>query len=242
MKLIFFSTIIGHLLLWASPVLAKDLQTFVIGVENIDYWPFYQGTNGEYQGFARELFDSFGKLYGHKFVYAPMPIGRLYRSLIQEQTVDFKFPDHPKWRSELKKKYRLHYSWPVVSYIDGMLTKDKDSQIKKFCTITGFTMSGYEDLLSKKNLERRDLYAFADAIDIVNKGHTEGIYGNMRVVQYLCKKKKIPELQLNLNYPMSRSEYHLSTIKHPLVLKDFKDFLDNHQEFVNLLKKKYNLL
>lgn len=224
-----------------SLAVAKEIPTYVIGVENIDYRPFYHTNSGNYQGFARELFDHFAKTSGIRFHYAPMPIPRLYRSLIIEKDIDFKFPDHPQWGRDFKKSTNLHYSHPVISYTDGMLTPVKNQEVQKFCTVTGFTMLGYDELLLKQKLIRRDLHSFEDALRILKKGDIDGIYGNFHVMKFLSKKNKMEELQLNINYPMSVSEYYLSTTKHPSILKDFAEYLDKNKDFVILLKKKYHL-
>lgn len=221
--------------------LCKVGPPLIIGVENIDYRPYYYTERGNYRGFARELFDDFGKKYGHLFTYAPMPIPRLYRSLINEQNIDFKFPDHPAWGSDFKQQHKINYSAPVVNYTDGMLSSNKNDRLSKICTVTGFTMLGYEDLIKERRIERRDLYSFEEALKLYSKKEVEGIYGNYHVLKYLCQQAGLPQLELNINYPMSSSEYYLSTIKHPKVLKDFADYLDKNGEFVTLLKIKHQL-
>lgn len=36
-----------------------EAKTYMVGVENIDYFPQYRGSTTQYEGFARELFDAF---------------------------------------------------------------------------------------------------------------------------------------------------------------------------------------
>lgn len=42
-------------------------RVYTIGVEDIDYYPIYKTEGGQYKGFARDLFDRFGKEKGFEF-------------------------------------------------------------------------------------------------------------------------------------------------------------------------------
>ncbi len=44
-----------------------ESKTFTIGVEELDYMPYYSGVTKKYSGFAKELFDAFGEEYGYTF-------------------------------------------------------------------------------------------------------------------------------------------------------------------------------
>ena len=68
----------------------------LMGVEDIEYFPFYAKREGKYVGFAREVFDKFGKQYGHTITYKALPVKRLYGEFINGR-VDLKFPDNPYW-------------------------------------------------------------------------------------------------------------------------------------------------
>ncbi len=42
-------------------------KTFIIGVDDISYFPMYGLENGRYSGFAREVLDAFALEYGYTF-------------------------------------------------------------------------------------------------------------------------------------------------------------------------------
>lgn len=103
----------------------------------------------EYQGFAREFFDMFGRKKGFTFTYQPLPVKRLYKSLLTN-TIDFKFPDSPFWQKEIKEGKNIIYSKPVVGFIDGVMVlpanKGKGAdKLNKLGTILGFTAWDYMD-------------------------------------------------------------------------------------------------
>ena len=71
---------------------ASHAQTFVIGVEDIDYYPLYAYKDGKYQGVAKDILDKFASSKGYTFEYKPFPVIRLTKYFVEGQ-VDLKFPD-----------------------------------------------------------------------------------------------------------------------------------------------------
>lgn len=69
---------------------------FTIGVENLSYYPHYTMESGQYEGFARDILDSFAKAKGHKFIYKPVVVSELTKDFINGK-VDFKYPDNQYW-------------------------------------------------------------------------------------------------------------------------------------------------
>ncbi len=56
------------------PVQAKN---YTLGVENLNYLPYYANDQKEYYGFARQFFDLFAKEQGITFEYKVLPVKRL---------------------------------------------------------------------------------------------------------------------------------------------------------------------
>ena len=82
---LYFLPLLVFVLTSPTPTVA---DTLVIGVEKIDYTPYYNTVQGEYQGFARDVFDGFAEQYQHQVEYRPMPIKRLYENLSLIQTFE----------------------------------------------------------------------------------------------------------------------------------------------------------
>ncbi len=55
--LIFFMLASVHCI--ADEPVVPETKSFIIGVDNTEYYPMYGYENGKYTGFARELLDSF---------------------------------------------------------------------------------------------------------------------------------------------------------------------------------------
>ena len=69
---------------------AVSAQSYVIGVERLAFAPHYSiDAQGQYQGFARELFDLFARTSGVELSYKVLPVEQLLPALLSGQ-VDFK--------------------------------------------------------------------------------------------------------------------------------------------------------
>ena len=122
----FFGTIKKSLLVTITlmgmgfPALA---ETAKLGTEDILYFPIYGRENNlsdEFSGFAREFFDEFSTQMDVNIVYVPLPIKRIYKSLMVDQSIDLKFPDNPSWQSIYREDIPLIYSDPFIQFTDGV--------------------------------------------------------------------------------------------------------------------------
>ena len=138
------------LLLASLPASAADCGTargrsFRVGVENLQYYPLHTVEAGNrYGGFAREVLDAFAQQHGYQFDYVALPINRLYTRFLGERTLDFKYPDNPKWRADLRRGVPLWYSDVVVSTEEGALVLPHRrgmtlAQLRTLGTVLGFT-------------------------------------------------------------------------------------------------------
>ncbi len=59
-------------------------KVYVVGVENIDYFPHFTYENGKFEGHGRAILDAFAKSQGYTFVYKAFPIKRLYKTFLDQ--------------------------------------------------------------------------------------------------------------------------------------------------------------
>ena len=233
------------LALLALGVLLASQKEFVVGVENIKYLPYYSCKNGEYIGASREILDAFAKSKGYKFVYKPLPIKRLYASFLQKQNIDFKYPDDPNWKSNLKTNLKIFYSNGLLTYIDGTIVKkeNKKKGIKTLGTVSGFTPWDYLDLINSNKIKLKENRNLRSLLMNTKKGFIDGAYVNVEVAKYACEKLrfKTNSLAFDESLPFTKSTYKLSTIKHPKIIQEFSRFLKQHKRLVDRIKKKYQI-
>lgn len=216
---------------------------YVVGVEEFDYYPLY--AFGKRSSLSEELLNTFAAAAGITFEYKPLDINRLYHEFLVDGSVDFKYPDNAYWGGDKKQGASVLYSAPAVPYTDGVLvpksnTGKKLSSLTSLGMPTGFTPEEYGDLEAAGALKLKRHYDIDRLVKDVMLGKTQGLYSNVVVAQYLVNKDYGSSLTYDPSLPHSDSHYHLSTIKHGSVLKQFDDFLKANPDLVSSLQKKYN--
>lgn len=227
---------------------AHGQQTeFTIGVEAIDYYPLYAGNTDEYRGYARELFDAFAKKQGYTFTYKMLPVKRLFQDFLVEQTLDFKFPDSQYWSAELRKGVEVTYSEPAVQYIDGVMVKPENkgrdiSELEILGTIAGFTPFDYLDRIESGAITVDESNDYGALLLKATLGRVDGVYSSVAVANYHMNDimKQPGVLVFDDTLPHTRAGYLLSTIKHPQIVNEFNEFLQEEAELVTALKEKFS--
>ncbi len=204
-----------------------------IGVEVIDYSPYYKIENGEYTGFAAQLFEGFAEEYGYELVFKPMPIKRLYESLLSE-SIDFKFPDHPYWATDLKKDFSVQYSDPVVGFTDGVLVLTENAkllshQLRSLGFVRGFTAWPYLEGINSGKIKARELNSLKSLLLLTLNQGVDGAYFNVAVAQTLLKNEfdGHPVLVLAESLPFDRNNYRASSLKASAPFKEFNQYLQS---------------
>lgn len=238
-SLVFFIT-----MLMVSYVSAQE---FTIGVENQYYMPYYSVENEEYTGFARELLDAFAKKKGYTFIYKPMPLRRLFKSLLNNK-IDFKFPDNPHWQPDMKAGKTVYYSNSVISSIDGlMLLPDKMGKgmgsVKNIGTLMGFTPWPFKKMIDEKTLKVTENSNFEGLLSQAIKGRIDAAYANPVVAGYVLETQLNQKegLLFDSSLPYTTNEYFLSSMSHQKVLDEFSQFLTENTAFIEQLKKKFKI-
>jgi polar amino acid transport system substrate-binding protein len=221
-------------------------EDFVIGVEDMKYYPIYDNEAGEYKGYARDLLDQFAKDSGHTFKYSVLPINRLFKALTAGQ-VDFKFPDNEHWQTDAKKGFNVVYTNGLFTNIDGLHVLPAKAgkgfeSIKVIGTILGFTPWPYFDKIQAGQVK---VTQNTSADGLINQGMIErvdGVYLSVYVIDYALKQaKKDGALVFDKTLPYSKDDYKLSTTKYAKVAEDFNTWLAKNQELIVSLKTKYGI-
>jgi len=224
-----------------------NAEQFIVGVENIDYFPQYAIKNGEYVGYARELLDSFAKDAGYTFIYEPLPVKRLFGLFLNEK-YDFKYPDNPKWSKEMKDDKRVIYSDAVTEYIHGVMVKAENvgrgiGEIKKLGLVLGFTAYEYLEYVKQGKIELIQNRDFSLLFKQTIIGRVDGFYTNIGVAQYklseIVDEKEL--LVFDPLLPYTKDYYFLSTLRHPKIIEQFNSWMRDNTNTVIMLKSKYKL-
>lgn len=223
------------------------VKTYVIGVENTQYYPYYDfSSTGERRpSFARELFDTFAKAKGYRFIYDSSPVKRLFLKLANG-VVDFKYPDNPEWGRHYKRDKPIIYSQSTVKYIDGTmvlkLLKGK-AKIKMLGTVMGFTPIPYREQIETGEVSVLENASFDGLIQQALLNRVDGIFANIDVVPvYLGERFEMQDsLVYDSSLPYVEGDYHLSTIRYPEIIEEFNTFLQEKAAMIAAMKQRYGI-
>jgi len=239
----YFFCVLSLVMLWTNSLWSDD-KSFIIGVEDLDYYPLYSTIEGQYTGYSRDVLDAYAKSRGYTFHYKPYPVARLFYSFLDKQEVEFKYPDDIFWQKDKKEGKNVQYSKPIVNYVDGVLVLPENkgkTQLKKLGIIRGFTAWEYLDAIKNKEIVEEFSNEWDGLINKTFKNRVDGAYCNISVVMYQLRErfKKPNGLVFDSKLPHSKSSYLMSTIKHPKIINDFSEWITQNQPFINKLKLKY---
>jgi hypothetical protein len=228
---------------------ANNIQKYRIGVENIPYMPFYKTNDGHFEGFVRDLLDTFAKDTGIEFEYIPLPVKRLFKEYLdQKKHIDFKFPDNFYWAQDLKKGRKIAYSHGLVQFTDGVMRLKKNlgqpkSKLKELGALRGFTAWGYLDDIKSGQVKLIENNSLQSLLKLGLKERVNGIFINIDVAKYLLKNdlKKEDELQYDSSLPHTQASYSLSTYSHPEIITKLNKWIKNNKKKYYQILKKWNL-
>lgn len=228
----------------ASPGFAQQ-KAFTVGVEDLEYYPQYSHRGNEFIGFGRELLDAFAKSKGYKFSYKILPLNRLFLENLKTQSLDFQYPDNSYWEAQLRKGVNVHYSSPVMPFIDGVMVLPENkgrgiSTFKVLGTMTGFTPWTYLDLIKQKKVTVFENDGFIALLKQVSLKRVDGAYINVEVAKYQLREvlHQPDSLVFDAGLPHTSDYYYFSSVKHPKVIQEFNEFLAREGAQYEQIRKK----
>jgi len=226
--------------------LAADKPVYSIGVENIDYYPHYAFGHRK-SSFSKELLELFFKQENIKIKFVPLPIKR-FNQWYTKDKIDFKYPDNAEWRTNDSSRFKIIYSDIVISYIAGTVVLNSNANlstenIKKLGTITGFHPTLWINRINKKETKLVEDNNVISVMRLLIHGIVDGINLDYSVINFHLKqidKEKL--LIMNESLPHKKTNFHLSTVKYPKVIKKFNVFLKNNEALIKRLKNKHGII
>lgn len=237
--------------LWLAPFLFMLLssplraESYIIGIEQIDYYPHYDFSHRQQRGYFVDLIKLFSEKTGHQFKFMPLPVKRLYQSA--KSDIDFIYPDNPLWEQYNEPGIHKSFSSPVIFTLGSTLVKPELQhisleQFRSLAVIHGFVPTKWLALKDQYKYRMVDVPDVASALGLVLKGRLDGANIEFNVAQhYLRSIAAQDQLVIAEQLPFTQLPFLLSTVKHPAVLKQFDQFLIENAEQVAALKRKYQL-
>lgn len=244
-----FKSIATRLILIMTPYISSVTyaENLIIGVEDIDYLPIYEYSNGQYSGAASEILNKFAALNNHTITYKEFPITRLNKYYLNG-SVDFRFPDNSYWIQDQKAGYSIKYSAPVISFIDGVMVTPENKNkgikhLKKLGIVRGFTAWDYLDLVEERKVIIKEANNLHSLTKLTSVNRYDGAYFNIDVAKYYFKNTlNSPGILIfDPELPHTKSSYSLSSYKYPKIIEQFNQFLIAEAEWIAMIKEKYQV-
>lgn len=222
---------------------------YTIGVEKLQYLPLHTvDGNNRYGGYAREVLDAFAAQHGYSFDYVPLPINRLYSRFLLERTLDFKYPDNPQWRPDLRGSLPLNYSNVVVSTEEGAMVLPERrgmplAALKTLGIVLGFTPWPFKAAIDSQALKVSTSSTTDGLLRLVLAGNLDAAYVNVDVARHmLAGELNAPGgLVFDPGLPHARSDFRLSTLRCKDVIEQFNHFLQQEQGTLQRLRAGYGI-
>jgi len=264
MKIFFVS--LSFLALTFSNAFSKE---YVVGVENISYYPNYTTVDGKYSASAgKEILDAFAKYAGIKLKYKPYPVARLFTTFLKKKSkLDFKFPDHEFWKGDKKKKFCeklgykpvkdalgginqkcIKFSQYAFQYIDGVMVRKENlgkgvGSLKKLGFVRGFTAwDYYKQIYVDKTIKGKEANDFQGLLKQISKNRIDGGYMSIAGGRHGASLIGLAnKLVYDPALPATKSGYKLSSHKHKDIVEKFDKFLVEKKAELDEIRKKYKV-
>jgi ABC-type amino acid transport substrate-binding protein len=230
-------------LLLAGAARASE-EALVVGVEDVDYDPIMNGSDGRFSGYAFQLLELFARRQGLRFSYRPLPIKRMTPFLLDGQ-IDLCFPDNPNWRLDLKQGHELAYSEAFVPFQDMVFVKTEavGRPIKRLGVVRGFTPKRFQAQIDSGEIQLTEATAPANLVKMALAGRIDGVAlagavgrHQLRLLGQPAGLEPDPAYHAKFEMP-----YRLSSLRHPEVIAQFNDFLKAEATAIQALQKRFGL-
>ncbi len=241
------------LLMVAGPSYAQD--HYIIGTEDIDYLPYIgnsEGHNAEKNkltGYAVDIFDDFFKSEKASFAYNKLPIKRLFKQFLFEDSLDFKYPDSASWKPELREGKEIFYSIAINKSINGLIIHLDNrpanaESIKTIGAIRGVVPWSYINAIKTGEIKLKEYAKTSYLINSLLAKRIDAAYIDTAVAKLYLKDfpaAQKSKIRFDTSFPHDVNLYQMSSMKHPEMISRLNLFLKNNPKIIEDLSVKYGV-
>ena len=221
-------------------------DTVVIGTQNFHYYPHYDFTSDNDKGLAWAIFEAFRATTNHEFVYISMPVLRLQKELAKG-SVDFIYPDNPKWYNPITSNMHKSFSRPVTRALGGTILRPEKvgggiEQIRRLAMPLGFTPVNWQHRVDKQLTHLIRVNDTLNALVLIAQNKADAANLEYHVTQHIASQQPtLGTFTLDPELPHDGVAFMLATISHTDLLAEFNAFLASHQPLIKRLHKQYRI-
>ncbi len=221
-------------------------KTYVVGAQDIQYYPHYDFSKPEDKGLAWAILQVFAKQSGHTLVYHHMPVKRLQLEL-RKGNVDFVYPDNPKWYNQNVPATEKFFSAPLTRALGGTIVRPEHvgrgiDSIRRLAIPLGFTPVNWQHRVDARQTQLVHVTDTLSALYLLERGRVDAANLEYSVTQYLTSTAvNYGPFTLDPGLPHDNVGFMLSTMQHPDIISQLNVFLATHEKVINELQQQYLL-
>lgn len=223
-------------------------KVYVIGIEQLDYYPHYDFKSAQPRGYFFDLIQLYSQWSGDKFMFKALPVKRLYKD--SAELTDFVYPDNLAWQPHLDidQSVAKHYSAPVIYTLGAtmVLPEKRQMQLADFkilANIHGFSPTRWIALKPEYKFKILDVPDAESALRMAIRGRVDAANVEYNVAQYHLKQMQFAgALVMAEHLPFTNLAFHLSSQRYPDQIRRFNQFLIEQRDQIQQLKQRYALV
>mgnify|MGYP001157024127 FL=1 len=222
-------------------------EKYIIGAQNLAYFPHYDFASTADKGVAWSVLEAFSDASGHEFIYVSLPIRRLQLELVKGN-VDFVYPDNSGWYNSTTTSKDKHFSSPLTHAMTGTIVKKENvgkgiGAIKHLAMPLGFTPVNWQMRINNQSTKIIWVNTIQQGMDLLYQERVDALDLEYFVSQHsssLYFEKDVFTLDLTL--PHNEIPFSLSTLYHSDVIAELNDFISSNPELIDSIKLKYGVM
>jgi hypothetical protein len=225
---------------------ALQVIKYRVGVSYVNDYPMFALADLEDRGFGWSILEMFAKANNIEFEYVVMPITRLQPSM-DSGAIDFIFPDNPNWSAYRSNRIPNIYSGAVLSAISATYVATENQfmmldEVNNVAIPFGYTANSWFGPIKNFNIKSMPVRDLNTALYSIAQRTADAADVEYNIAQYLISQNtSLREVVVNANLPSKAVEYHLSSIKHIIVLEKLTTFIEKEQDSIARLRERYGI-
>ena len=221
-------------------------NTYIVGAQNIEYYPHYDFAAKDDKGLGWAILQAFSEHSGHKFVYLSMPVRRLQMEMLKGN-VDFVYPDSPRWYNQITKADEKIFSAPITATLSVTLVKpplesNGVDSVKHLAVPFGFTPVEWQQRIDDKLTQITAVEDVYTGLSLLNTGRIDAIDIEYHVSQAVLERNPtLGEFAIDVTLPHNIVNFQLSTIHHSTLINELNSFLSENTSLINAIKRRYKI-
>ena len=228
-----------------QPLQAANKDTFFVGIGDASSGQTYPVNGSKYQPLLDAVLSAFSLEEGIEVEYVSLNSVD-YDRWFNDSTIDFRFPDHPRWTAA---KSPLFYSQPVV----GVCETTRFLPQNQWTRVEDVTRLGViKDLPVSREWSEQEIKGYtkiirfdntASMIEALLSHHVDGILTDAEALSEATKQLNVAQNQLvsSAHIPDKKSSLRISSEQYPAMLEKLDEFLKTHRGMIAQIARRHGL-